>query len=91
MNSSPNRNVFGECRRCGGEPEDGWPSLTGADAADSRDDNHKEKLTLFRGEYMCDQCKQDLINDEQSLNDSELTRESEMFRARAGFEDEIST
>lgn len=86
--SDPNRNVFGLCRRCGGEPPDGFPSLGGADA--SRDTDQNQKLVLYRGEWMCPMCKQNLINDEESLIDSDIIRDEQLFLKRVGFSDTIS-
>jgi len=84
------RVTFGDCKRCGG---------TGPDDADPGDGNSTSnldtvgngyRLLLFRGEYVCDQCKTDILNDEQSMMAAEGHRDEDVFRARAGFEDSIN-
>jgi len=85
--SDPNRIIFGECRRCSGEPEGGFPDLDGDDAR--RDTDQKQKLVLYRGEWMCPRCRKNLIMDQESLIKSDVIRDEKLFLARAGFSETI--
>lgn len=80
--------TFGDCPRCGGSPPGGRPPLSGADAR--RDTNKEQRLFLFEGEYLCDQCIQDIKNDDQSEIDSERIRDEQRFLAKAGFVNQIT-
>lgn len=86
--SDQNNIVFGECLRCGGEPEDGFPPLGGADADRYSDQN--QKLVLYQGEFMCPRCMENLILDEESLIKMDKIRDEKIFLSRLGFTDTIT-
>ncbi len=80
--------VFGDCRECGGEPEGGFSSLGGADAR--RDDDQDQYLVFFRGRWMCERCRYNYLNEDQSRVDSERIRDEQSFLDKIGFSDSIT-
>lgn len=76
--------TFGICPICGGSAGDD-ADAEGADASARDTDGNGTELILFRGEYICPVCKEDILAEEESLKAADARAEEEQFRSQAGF------
>ncbi len=81
--------IFGRCPRRGHLGPD-YPSADISSADTVEDDaGHGYPLEYYLGELMCNMCKKQLVQDEESLNMADLQSDEEQFRANAGFKKSI--
>ena len=81
------RVTFGTCKRCGGKGAD-YPAsqLSSADSTSDLDTTgNGVELKLFRGDYLCPMCIQDIKNEEQSKRHASKHRDTETFLGKSGF------
>lgn len=82
--------IFGRCPRCGGNGGDD-PSPSSADSSSNLDtEGNGIELIKFRGEIMCEICKNRILADEESTRHAEKCRDEETFRTKAGFKKTIT-
>ena len=83
--------VFGRCPICGGKGQDYESSDENLTSADIVRDGYGTGLALilFRGDYICEYCRHNIINREQSENEAEKDQRDQDFRAGAGFKSRV--
>lgn len=83
--------TFGKCSRCGNSGADYAASeLSSADATSDLDTTgNGVKLEKFRGEWLCPMCIKEIKQDEESIRHAKRHADTERFRGRAGFSNNV--
>lgn len=80
--------IYGTCSICGGRAADD-PDASGADVSARDTTGDGVILVYHEGQLMCEMCKQNRINRDESLLSNEKHAEAEQFRQKAGFKKTI--
>lgn len=75
--------TFGNCPRCGGSGGDD-PDASGADVLATDTVGNGLELDMFRGEYICDLCKKEILADEESKRITDKSANTQKFLDSAG-------
>lgn len=79
--------AFGKCYKCGRQAADNGG--TSADVPSRSDEKRGLKLIHWRGEWYCEICKTDILDDEASERSADRHHEEESFRLRVGFTNRV--
>lgn len=83
--------VFGICPNCGGKAADydvSDETLTSADKVRGSLGSGI-KLVRFRGDFICEMCKNNIINREETEKEAELDQSDQDFRGDVGFKKSV--
>lgn len=67
-----------------------YAESTAADAEARDTEGNGYELIMFRGEAMCERCKDRILDDEQSRDNARRFRDEQKFRSRAGVKTAIT-